>query len=334
MPKLFINHPVFAWVVAILISLSGVIAILGLGVESYPNIAPPQVTVSATYPGASADTVEKAVTQVIEQQLTGIDHLLYFSSSSSSSGRSSITLTFETGTDPDIAQVQVQNKVALATPRLPTEVVQQGVVVAKANAGFLMVVALSSDNPAIDRAALNDIVGSRVLDQVSRIPGVGSTQQFGSEFAMNIWLDPDKLHGYGLSASQVLAAVRSQNVQFAAGTIGGEPAASGQGFTATVSAEGRFSSPEQFEDIILRADSEGTTVRLRDVARVALGAQTHGFDTQFNGKPTGAFAIQLLPGANALNVAELVRAKMDEIAPSFPQGVSWFSPYDSTTFVR
>jgi multidrug efflux pump len=334
MSRFFIDHPIFAWVIAILITLSGVIAILNLGVESYPSVVPPQVTIGASYPGASAETTEKAVTQVIEQQLTGIDHLLYFSSSSSSTGRSSINLTFETGTDADIAQVQVQNKVALATPRLPTEVVQQGVVVAKANAGFLMVVALRSENPAIDRAALNDIVGSRVLEQISRIPGVGSTQQFGSEYAMNIWLDPDKLHGYGLSASQVLAAVRSQNVQFAAGTIGGEPAAAGQGFTATVSAEGRFSSPEQFEDIILRADSEGTTVRLRDVARVALGAQSYGFDTQFNGKPTGAFAIQLLPGANALNVAELVRAKMDEIAPSFPQGVTWFSPYDTTTFVK
>ncbi len=334
MSRFFIDHPIFAWVIAILITLSGVIAVLNLGVESYPSVVPPQVTIGAAYPGASAETTEKAVTQVIEQQLTGIDHLLYFSSSSSSSGRSSITLTFETGTDPDIAQVQVQNKVALATPRLPTEVVQQGVVVAKANAGFLMVVALSSDNPAIDRAALNDIVGSRVLDQVSRIPGVGSTQQFGSEFAMNIWLDPDKLHGYGLSASQVLAAVRSQNVQFAAGTIGGSPSVPDQGFTATVSAEGRFSSPEQFAAIILRANPDGTTVRLGDVARVAVGAQNYGFDTQFNGKPTGAFAIQLLPGANALNVADLVRARMDELAPGFPQGVTWFSPYDSTTFVK
>ncbi|MCW4455443.1 multidrug efflux RND transporter permease subunit [Flavobacterium sp. MXW15] len=334
MPKFFIEHPVFAWVVAILISLSGVISILGLGVESYPNIAPPQVTVSATYPGASADTTEKSVTQVIEQQLTGIDHLLYFNSSSSSSGRANITLTFETGTDPDIAQVQVQNKVSLATPRLPTEVTQQGVVVAKANAGFLMVVALRSENPSIDRDALNDIVGSRVLDQISRIPGVGSTQQFGAEYAMNIWLNPEKLQGYGLSASEVLAAIRNQNVQFAAGSVGSDPAPDGQVFTATVSAEGRFSSPDQFEDIILRADQDGSMVRLKDVARVAFGASSYGFDTQYNGKPTGAFAIQLLPGANALNVAEAVRAKMDELQPSFPQGVEWFSPYDSTTFVK
>ncbi|HEY9254103.1 MAG TPA: multidrug efflux RND transporter permease subunit [Stenotrophomonas sp.] len=334
MPKFFIEHPVFAWVVAILISLSGVISILSLGVESYPSIAPPQVTVSATYPGASADTAEKAVTQVIEQQLTGIDHLLYFNSSSASNGRVSITLTFETGTNPDIAQVQVQNKVALATPRLPTEVTQQGVVVAKANAGFLMVVALNSDNPAVDRDALNDIVGSRVLDQISRVPGVGSTQQFGAEYAMNIWLNPERLQGYHLSATQVYQAISNQNVQFAAGAIGADPAPEGTGFTATVSAEGRFSSPEEFENIILRTDANGAAVRLKDVGRVAFGPSNYGFDTQYNGKPTGAFAIQLLPGANALSVAEAVTAKMDELAPSFPNGVTWFSPYDSTSFVK
>ncbi|MGN6655411.1 MAG: multidrug efflux RND transporter permease subunit [Rhodanobacter sp.] len=334
MPSFFIDRPIFAWVVAILISLGGVLAILNLGVESYPNVAPPSVTVSATYPGASADTTEKTVTQVIEQQLTGIDHLLYFSSSSSSTGRSSITLTFESGTDPDIAQVQVQNKVALATPRLPSEVTQQGVVVAKANAGFLMVVALKSENPNIDRDRLNDIVGSQVLDQIARVPGVGSTQQFGSEYAMRIWLNPDKLQGYGLSASQVLAAIKSQNVQFAAGSIGSDPAVPGQGFTATVSTEGRFTTPAQFADIILRANADGTTVKLGDVARISFGPGNYGFDTTVDGKPIGAFAIQLLPGANALNVATAVRGKMDELAPSFPSGVSWFSPYDSTTFVE
>ena len=334
MSKFFIDHPIFAWVVAILISLSGVIAILGLGVESYPSIAPPQVTVNASYPGASADTAEKSVTQVIEQQLTGIDHLLYFTSSSSSSGSVSVTLTFETGTDADIAQVQVQNKVALATPRLPTEVTQQGVVVAKANAGFLMVVGLRSSSESIDRDRLNDIIGSRVLEQISRIPGVGSTQQFGAEYAMKIWLNPDRLQGYGLSATQVLTAVRSQNVQFAAGSVGASPSPDEQAFTATVSAEGRFSSPQQFEEIILRSDSSGSTVRLKDVARVEFGAQNYGADTRYNGAPTGAFAIQLLPGANALNVAQAVRTKMDELAPSFPAGVEWFSPYDSTTFVK
>jgi multidrug efflux pump len=334
MPSFFIDRPIFAWVVAILISLGGVLAILNMGVESYPSIAPPSVNVSATYPGASAATTEKTVTQVIEQQLTGIDHLLYFSSSSSANGRANITLTFESGTDPDIAQVQVQNKVALATPRLPSEVTQQGVVVAKANAGFLMVVALTSDNPEIDRNRLNDIVGSSVLDQIARVPGVGSTQQFGSEYAMRIWLNPDKLHGYNLSASQVLAAIRSQNVQFAAGSLGADPAPDGQGLSVTVSTEGRFTTAEQFADIVLRANSDGTTVKLGDVSRINFGPGSYGFDTSFEGKPIGAFAIQLLPGANALDVATAVRAKMDELAPSFPQGVTWFSPYDSTSFVR
>lgn len=333
MPSFFIDRPIFAWVVAILISLGGVLAIFNLGVESYPSVAPPQVTVSATYPGASASTTEKSVTQVIEQQLTGIDHLLYFSSSSSSSGRANVTLTFETGTDPDIAQVQVQNKVALATPRLPSEVTQQGVVVAKASAGFLGLVALRSKNPSINRNQLNDIVASQVLDQISRVSGVGSTQQFGSEFAMRIWLNPLKLHAYGFSSTQVLNAVRAQNVQFAAGSLGADPAPEGQGFTATVSAEGRFTSPEQFENIILRANSDGTTVKLKDVARVAFGANGYGFDTEYDGDPTGAFGIQLLPGANALNVMNDIRGTMDDLSSTFPEGVSWFIPYDSTNFV-
>ncbi|HEY5802934.1 MAG TPA: efflux RND transporter permease subunit [Lysobacter sp.] len=333
MSRFFINHPVFAWVIAILISLCGVLAIFNLGVESYPSIAPPQVTVSASYPGASAETAEGAVTQVIEQQLTGIDNLVYFNSSSSSSGGSNITLTFAPGTDPDIAQVQVQNKVALATPRLPTEVTQQGVVVAKANAGFLMVVALRADSESFDRDSLSDIIGSRVLDQIARVPGVGSTQQFGSEYAMNIWLNPDKLRGYGLSATQVLTAVRGQNVQFAAGKIGADPAPAGQAFTATVSAEGRFSTPEQFGNIILRTNTDGTSVRLRDVARIGLGATAYGFDSRWDGKPAAGFAIQLAPGANALGVAEAVYARMDELKSTFPPGVNWFSPYDSSTFV-
>ncbi len=334
MPKFFIEHPVFAWVVAILISLGGVISILNLGVESYPSVAPPQVTVSANYPGASAATAEKSVTQVIEQQLTGIDNLVYFSSSSSSTGRVNITLTFDSGTDADIAQVQVQNKVALATPRLPSEVTKQGVVVAKANAGFLMAVGVRSDDGTVDRDALNDIVGSRVLEQISRVPGVGSTQQFGSEYAMRIWLNPEKLQGYHLSATDVYNAIGTQNLQFSAGSVGGDPAPNGQAFTATVAAEGRYSTPEEFENTILRANADGSVVRLKDVARVAFGASNYGFDTRYNGKPVAAFAIQLLPGANALDVSRAVRAKMDDLAGSFPQGVSWFTPFDSTTFVN
>ncbi|MET0289486.1 MAG: multidrug efflux RND transporter permease subunit [Pseudoxanthomonas sp.] len=334
MPKFFINHPVFAWVTAVLISLAGVIALLNLGVESYPNIAPPQITVQATFPGADASTTEQSVTQVIEQNLTGIDNLLYFSSSSSSSGRAEITLTFQTGTDPDIAQVQVQNKVSLAQPRLPTEVTAQGVVVAKANAGFLMVVGVTSENPRIDRNQINNLIASQVLDQISRVPGVGSTRHFGSEYSMNIWLDPAKLQGYNMSATQVMSAIQAQNVQFAAGALGSDPAPEGQTFTATVSAEGRFTQPEQFEEIILRGNANGGTVRLKDVARVSFGAQNYGFDTKYNGTPMGAFAIQLLPGANALSVYDAVNAKMDELARTFPPGVSWFAPYETTTFVK
>ena len=334
MPKFFIEHPVFAWVVAILISLGGVISILNLGIESYPSVAPPQVTVTANYPGASASTTEKSVTQVIEQQLTGIDNLMYFSSSSASNGRATITLTFDSGTDPDIAQVQVQNKVSLATPRLPSEVTQQGVVVAKANAGFLMAIGVRSDDGSVDRDALNDIVGARVLEQISRVPGVGSTQQFGSEYAMRVWLNPEKLQGYHLAATDVYAAIGSQNLQFAAGSLGGDPTPADQSFTATVAAEGRFSTPQDFENVILRANADGSVVKLKDVARVAFGASNYGFDTRYNGKPVAVFAIQLLPGANALDVSKAVRAKMDELSPSFPQGVSWFTPYDSTTFVN
>jgi multidrug efflux pump len=334
MPSFFIDRPIFAWVIAILITLVGTISVLNMGVESYPNIAPPQVTVNATYPGASADTTEKTVTQVIEQQLTGIDHLLYFSSSSSSNGTATVTLTFDTGTDPDIAQVQVQNKVSLATPRLPTEVTQQGVVVAKSNPDFLMFLALTSDNPDIDNARLNDIVASQVNEQVGRISGVGSTRQIGAEYAMRIWLNPDKLQGYGLSASQVQSAVANQNVQFAAGALGSDPAADGQGFSATVSAEGRFSTPEQFGAIILRANPDGTVVKLSDVARIAFGPQQYGFGSTLDGKPSGALGVQLLPGANALDVATAVRGKMDELSKSFPPGVTWLAPYDSTPFVK
>lgn len=334
MPNFFIDRPIFAWVIAILISLMGVISILELGVESYPNIAPPQVTVSATYPGASADTTEKTVTQVIEQQLTGIDHLLYFDSSSSSNGQTQISLTFENGTNPDIAQVQVQNKISLATPRLPSEVNRQGVVVTKNNPDFLMFLALTSTNPAINGDRLNDIVSSQVLDPIGRIPGVGNVQQLGSEYAMRIWLNPDKLHGYGLSASQVLAAVRAQNLQFAAGSLGSDPAVDGQGLSITVSAEGRFNTPEQFENIILRANPDGTTVKLKDVAQIAFGPQNYGMDSTWNGRAAGSFGVQLLPGANALDIANAVRAKMRELAKGFPEGVTWLAPYDSTPFVK
>jgi multidrug efflux pump len=334
MPQFFIERPIFAWVIAILITISGIISLRELGIESYPQIAPPQVIVSATFAGASADTVEKTVTQVIEQQLNGIDHLLYFSSTSSSSGGSTITLTFDTGTNPDIAQVQTQNRISLALPRLPVEVTAQGVTVAKANAGFLSVIALRSDDGSRDSYSLNNIIASRLLDPLQRVPGVGSATQFGSEYAMRIWLNPAKLQGYGLAPAAVLSAVRTQNVQFAAGSIGSQPLIAGQGVSATVLAEGRFTTPTQFEEVILRTNTDGTTVRLKDVARVELGAFQYGRDVQLDNVPVAGVAVQLLPGANALAVAEAVKARMATLQSSLPPGVSWFVPYDSTDFIH
>ena len=334
MPRFFIDRPIFAWVIAIIITLAGTVAIFKLPVSAYPPIAPPQVSISASYPGASAEVVDKTVTSVIEQQLTGVDNLLYFESTSRSNGTVQITLTFLSGTDPDIAQVQVQNRLSLAEPRLPEEVVRNGVTVAKANNDFLMVVALKSDDPAIDSYALNNIIAAQVLDPIRRLPGVGGATQFGSGYAMRIWLDADKLRGYGLSAAQALEAVRAQNVQIAAGAIGAEPALPGQGFTASVSAASRFTSTDEFGAIILRASADGSQVRLQDVARIDLGSEAYGHDVHLAGDPIAGFAIQLAPDANALDVAAAIRAKMDQLTDYFPPGVSWITPYDSTQFVR
>ncbi|TAN11329.1 MAG: multidrug efflux RND transporter permease subunit [Burkholderiaceae bacterium] len=333
MSNFFIDRPIFAWVIAILITLGGVLAIDNLGVQSYPNIAPPQVSVVTKYPGASSSTAEGSVTEVIEQQLTGIDNLLYFNSSTASNGRVAITLTFRPGTNPDIAAVQTQNQVTRAEPRLPPAVLAQGIVVAKANPDTLMAVALRSDNPSIDRNRLNDIVASQVLNPISRVPGVGTTNQFGAEYAMRIWLNPAKMHGYGLSATDVINALQTQNIQVAAGTLGADPAVKNWGFTANVAGEDLFSTPEQFLDIILRANPDGTVVKLGDVATADFGPQGYGFDTSYDGKPVGAFAIQTLPGANGLDVAKAVRAEMAKLQVGFPEGVSWFVPYDTTTFI-
>ncbi|CAB1276414.1 multidrug efflux RND transporter permease subunit [Candidatus Nitrosacidococcus tergens] len=333
MPNFFIDRPIFAWVISILISIAGVLAILNLGIESYPNIAPPKVVVTARYNGASASTTEKNVTQVIEQELVGIDHLLYFQSESSSNGEASITLTFEVGTNPDIAQVQVQNKVTIATPRLPDQVAREGITVVKSNPDFLMFTALVSDNPSIDSDQLNDIVASRIVEQVGRISGVGNTRQLGSEYAMRVWIDPDKLRGYGLSPIEVRTAIEAQNVQFSAGSLGADPTEDSK-LNFIVSAEKRLDSPEQFENIILRADPNGTTVKLKDVAQISFGRQIYGMDTAWSDKPAAGLGIQLLPGANALEVGEKVRAKFDELAEDFPDGVRWFAPYDTIPFIK
>ncbi|RFU49421.1 efflux RND transporter permease subunit [Paraburkholderia sp. DHOC27] len=333
MPSFFINRPVFAWVIAILICLFGIISVHGMGIDSYPDIAPPEVTVTAQYPGASAQTMESTVTQVIEQQLTGIDNLLYFSSTSSSNGQTQIILTFATGTNPDIAQVQVQNKVTLAEPLLPSQVTQQGVVVAKASPDILMFVALQSDNPAIDAGRLSDILASDIQPNIGRVNGVGNTTLLGSEYAVRIWLDPDKLQSYGLSTTQVLNAVSSQNAQFAAGSLGADPAIKGQVFTANVTGDSLFSSIKQFQDIIIVANSNGTTVKLSDVARISFGSQTYGFAPVYNGKAAGGMAVFLLPGANALAVAKAVKAEMATLAKDLPEGVTWSVPYDTTPFI-
>ena len=333
MPQFFIERPVFAWVVAILITLGGTIAMFNMPVEAYPQIAPPSVRVSASYPGASAEVLENSVTKVIEEQLTGLQGLLYFSSSSSSTGSVSITLNFVNGTDLDIAAVETQNRVARAEPRLPEEVRRNGVQVSKAGSGFLLLVALRSTDGSMGSGELNNLMAARVVDPIQRVDGVGSVRQFGSAFAMRIWLNPDKLHGYGLSAADALAAVRAQNVQFAAGAVGSAPATSGQEFTASVSGESRFSTPEQFARIILRANPDGTHVRLGDVARVELGPASYGHFNRFNGMPVAGMGVELLPGANALNVASAVRARMRQLATSFPPGVTWLTPFDSSTFV-
>ncbi|MBV8852115.1 MAG: efflux RND transporter permease subunit, partial [Sinobacteraceae bacterium] len=333
MPNFFIDRPVFAWVISILICLVGAIAMTRMGVAAYPNIAPPQVTVSASYPGASAATMESTVTQVIEQQLTGIDNLLYFSSNSNGNGTATITLSFATGTNPDIAQVQVQNKVALAQPLLPSEVAQQGIIVAKASPDILMFVSLESTNPAINAGRLSDIVASQIQPVLARITGIGDTFLLGSEYAVRIWLDPDKMQGFGLSATQVLNAITSQNAQFATGSLGADPAVRGQTFTASVSGDTLFSSLQQFNNILLLTTNTGTAVRLGDVARITFGGQTYGTSAVRNGRQAGGIGLFLLPGANALAVAKTVRTQMGALARDLPPGVSWNIPFDTTPFI-
>jgi multidrug efflux pump len=333
MPQFFIDRPVFAWVIAIIITLGGVFAIRSLPAEAYTDVAPPQVSINASYPGANADVVERTVIQVIEQQLTGIDNLMYFESSSSNGG-GSVTLYFESGTNPDTAAVQTQNRVTLAEPRLPRDVVLQGLQVAKVNSGFIMAVSLRSKHNSVPSDVLNHIVAAQVLDPISRIPGVGQTQQFGAEYSMRIWLNPDKLRSFRLSAADVLARVRGQNVQFATGSLGVQPAVEGQQVVASVSAEAQFSSKEEFENVILRTEPNGTSVRLKDVARVELGLNSYSFDVRLDNQPVAGFGILLSPGANALEVARLVKERMDELAPSFPAGVEWFLPFDATIFIN
>ncbi|MDE1179841.1 efflux RND transporter permease subunit [Paraburkholderia sp.] len=334
MAKFFIDRPIFAWVIAIILMLAGVASIFNLPVAQYPTIAPPAVQISATYPGASAKTVENTVTQVIEQQMSGLDHLLYLSSTSDDSGSATITLTFAAGTNPDIAQVQVQNKLQLATPLLPEAVQQQGTKVTKSSSSFLMVMAFVSTDGSMDRYDLANYVASHVEDPVSRVDGVGTVQLFGTQFAMRVWLDANKLNKYSLTPVDVQTALTNQNVQVAAGSLGGTPSVPGQALQATITQATLLQTPEQFENVLLKVNQDGSQVRIRDVARVELGGENYNFDTKFNGQPTAGFGIQLATGANALQTAQLVRAKIDSLSQNFPHGLKVNYPYDTTPFVK
>jgi multidrug efflux pump len=334
MARFFIDRPVFAWVIAVVIMLAGALAVMTLPVSQYPAIAPPAVTVTAIYPGASAKTLEDTVTQVIEQRMKGLDGLQYMGSNSDGSGMATITLTFDPSVDPDIAQVQVQNKLQLAMPLLPQEVQRQGVQVNKARTNFLMVVGFVSTDGRMTAADLSDFVASNLQDRLSRVPGVGTVTLFGSQYAMRIWLNPQKLVNYSLTPADVRTAVLAQNAQVSAGQLGAAPAVQGQQLNATITAQSRLQRPEQFEQIVLRSDASGAVVRLRDVARVELGSESYDTVARYDGKPAAGVAIQLATGANALDTANRVRAAIDEMKPLFPVGVEAVVAYDTTPFVR
>lgn len=334
MARFFIDRPIFAWVVSLGILLAGVLALRALPIEQYPEVAPPSLAINFVYPGADAETLEQNVTQVIEQQLNGVDGFLYMSSSSASNGTATITLTFEAGTDIDIAQTEVQNRLSTVEARLPEEVRRQGITVRQANAGFLLIVALTSPSGALNSTDLGNIAATQVVDELRRVGGVGDVTLFGSEYAMRIWLDPEALASYNLSPGQVLAAIREQNVQTAGGSIGAQPIADGQQINAIITTEGRFTKVEEFENIILRANSGAAVVRLAEVARVEIGAQSYARSTTLNGKPMAGMAIQLATGANALAAAEGVRSRMEELSDGLPGDVAWSIPYDTTPFVE
>jgi len=334
MSRFFIDRPIFAWVIAIVIMLAGGLAIFTLPIAQYPTIAPPSVAITATYPGASAQTLENTVTQVIEQQMKGLDHLEYIASTSDSSGAATITLTFAQGANPDIAQVQVQNKLQLATPLLPQEVQQQGLTVAKAAKNFLLIVGLYSETGQHSDADVADILVSKFQDPLSRVTGVGDTQVFGSQYAIRIWLNPFKLDSYSLTAADVKNAVLAQNAQIAAGQLGAAPSPKGQELNAIVSAQSRLQTPEQFANIILKSNADGSMVHMRDVARVELGQDNYNSVTRYNGHPAAGFVIKLAPGANALTTVEAVKKKVAALSATLPPDVKYAFPVDSTAFVK
>ncbi len=334
MARFFIDRPIFAWVIALVIMLAGSLAIIKLPVAQYPSIAPPAVGISASYPGASAKTVEDSVTQIIEQNMTGLDHLLYMSSQSDSAGRVSVTLTFQPGTDPDIAQVQVQNKLQQAMSLLPQEVQQQGIRVQKTSSSFLMVAAFISSDGSMNNDDLADYVVSNIKEPLSRLDGVGDITLFGSQYSMRVWLDPNKLNRVQMTPGDVQTAIKAQNAQVAFGKLGGTPSVEDQQFTATIMGQTRLSTVEQFNDILLRVNQDGSKVRLKDVARVELAGESYDADALYNGQSTAAVAIKLATGANALDTAEKVRAKLNELSDYFPANMEIVYPYDTTPFVK
>jgi hydrophobe/amphiphile efflux-1 (HAE1) family protein len=334
MARFFIDRPVFAWVIAILIMLGGTLALRNLPVAQYPDVAPPTISIAANYPGASAKAVEDSVTQVIERQLTGLDGLDYVSSTSSSNGSTSITLTFRPGTDPDIAQVQVQNKLSLATPFLPSEVQRQGVTVSKASSGFLLITALYSPNGTYDQTDLGDYVQSNLYDTVSRLDGVGRVTPFGSQYAMRIWLDPAKLIQFGLVPSDVIGAIRAQNAQVTSGALGGSPSVEGQEINVTVTLQSLLTKPSDFSELLILTTPEGGAIRLSDVGRVEMGAENYAFISRFNGQPASGFGVSLATGANALDTADRVKTAVDKISEQFPQDMEYAFPVDSTPFIK
>ena len=334
MANFFIDRPVFAWVISIIIMLAGALSIFKLPVAQYPDVAPPAVSISANYPGASAQTVQDTVIQIIEQGLTGIDNVQYMSSTSESSGRGEVTLTFLAGTDPDIAQVQVQNKLQTAMPLLPQEVQQQGIRVTKSSAGFLMVLGFVSQDGSMDKYDIADYVAANVQDQLSRINGVGQITLFGSQYAMRIWLDANKLATYNLTTIDVATSIRAQNAQIAAGELGGTPALPGQEVNASIVVQTRLSTPEQFRNILLRVNQDGSQVRLGDVARVELGGENYQFETEYNNLPAAGLAITLAAGANALDTADAVRKRIAELQGFFPPNLTVVYPFDTTPFVK
>ncbi len=334
MARFFIDRPVFAWVIAIIIMLAGGLAVFNLPISMYPPIAPPSIDIRASYPGASAQVVENSVTQVIEQNLTGLDGLLYFSSNSSANGAAAISLTFATGTDPDTAQVQVQNQVQAAMAQLPQSVQQQGVRVNKASNGFLQVLAFYSADGKMGRADISDYVSTNLSEPLSRVPGVGRVQVFGAKYAMRIWLNPEKLDTYKLTTNEVIAAIRGQNAQVAVGQLGGTPAREGQQLNATINAQDRLQTAEEFRDIVIRANTDGSTLRLGDIAKVELGAENYDYQTRYNGKAASGVGISLASGGNALETVENIAKLMEELKPFFPEGLELAIPFDTTPFVR